>query len=239
MNESAATTRNPSAWNAARYLCVASFAFLFSAQFAVSQATRPKNPKVRTHLASPLKKATQTSATITPHQAESIAPPSPAEIVFRNGLLIISANNSDLEQILSGVAQVSGMRISGAVGNTRVFGVYGPQDPDDVLTELLSGAGFNIMMVGRTQKGTPRELLLTPKRGAASPPAVGQVIVTNTAPGRDVTDSSSPRPPASLGPGALPSGPPPPSVDPEERRQQSLRRLQQMHDHQKTQNPPQ
>ena len=232
MNESAATIRNPSAWHAAWYLCIAFIAPLCTAQYAASQPHR-KNPR-----GSAPHKASPQSRTIASHQADSTAPPAPAEIVLRNGLLSINANNSDLEQILRSVAQASGMLISGSAESTRVFGVYGPQDPANVLTELLSGTGFNIMMVGRTQMGTPRELLLTPKRGAPSPPAVTPGIVTTAEPDRGVTNRSITPVPSSLGPGALPSGPPPPPQDPEERSQRNLRRLQQMQDRQKTRNPP-
>jgi hypothetical protein len=48
----------------------------------------------------------------------------------------------------------------------RVFGVYGPGNPRDVLSSLLDGAGYNFLMVGTTETGTPREVVLTARSNA-------------------------------------------------------------------------
>jgi hypothetical protein len=147
----------------------------------------------------------------------------PAIVVLKNGALEVQANDSDLQQILKRIAAVSGMIIDGPIANSRVYGVFGPQDPRDVLNELLVGSGYNYMMIGVTQEGTPRELRLTPQNGKATPAVMPSSVATDR-----------PEPEVS-GPGAVIHVPPQPSEDPQERVRQNLKRLQQMHDSQ----PPQ
>ncbi|MBA2682101.1 MAG: hypothetical protein H0U76_27375 [Ktedonobacteraceae bacterium] len=87
------------------------------------------------------------------------APARQAIVSLKNGKLTIEANNSDLTQILQKIADISGMTIDGLNKNTRVFGVYGPGNPSDILTKLLVGCDYNFMMVGKTEDGAPRQLL--------------------------------------------------------------------------------
>jgi|GEM_PF-1631575 len=161
----------------------------------------------------------------------------PPSVTLKNGVLTVKADNSDLAEILNEVASVSGMAIDGSIASSRVFGVYGPGIPPEVLTTLLAGSGYNFIMVGATQAGAPRKLLLTLQNGAATPapaPAAAASVArsdTSQAPTATVPDEEP------AGPGALTHVPPPPPEDPEQRTQQNLQRLQQMREQQQQGTP--
>jgi hypothetical protein len=147
-------------------------------------------------------------------------------VTLKNGTLTIEANDSDLNQILREVSRESGMVIEGLIKDARVFGNYGPQNPRDILTELLAGLGYNIIMVGTAREGAPRELMLTSR--ADSPSAA----LPSQAP--DKASAEAPE----LGSGAIAHPPPAQVDDPQLRAQQNLQRLQQMHESQEKENVP-
>jgi len=93
-------------------------------------------------------------------------PAGPAHVTLNGGSLAVNANNSSLSQILKDLEATSGMTVDGFDKDSRVFGVYGPGPPRDVLSELLDGAGYNFLMVGETNAGTPREVVLTARSNA-------------------------------------------------------------------------
>ena len=161
----------------------------------------------------------------------------PSTVTLKNEALTIEANNSDLNRILKKVAELSGMTINGSISSTPVFGIYGPGNPREVLTDLLTGSGYNFIMVGSTHQGAPRELLLTLQNGGSTPASASTPTVTAFS-RRDNPEAnqSDEEPP---GPGAIIDAPPEPPQDPQERTQQNLQRLQQMHDRQTQQNLPQ
>ena len=104
--------------------------------------------------------------------ASAAAPPSlldkpaePPKVDLAQGRLTIHADNSSLADILHRLTSDSGMTVDGLGGDQRIFGSYGPGDPQEVLSTLLDGSGYNVVMVGRTESGTPKQLSLTP-RGA-------------------------------------------------------------------------
>ncbi len=159
------------------------------------------------------------------------APAEPARIILRDGILTIHANNSDLRGILQQVASVSGMFVEGSVASAPVYGIYGPGNPREVLTTLLSGAGYNFVMTGLAQQGAPRELQITLQSASAPSASDAQLKAdssgfANTSQAGTDRNTSQEEP----GPGAIVNVPPPPSDDPQERVQQNLRRLQQMRD---------
>jgi hypothetical protein len=100
-------------------------------------------------------------------------PAQPAKISLGAGKLTVEANNSALAEILHQISEDGGMKIEGlGVGdkaNQRVFGTYGPGAPRDVLSELLDGSGYNVLMLGANTSGVPRELTLTLKNGGSIP----------------------------------------------------------------------
>ena len=154
----------------------------------------------------------------------------PADVVLTKGSLMVEANNSDLSQILKKIADVSGMTIDGSVKSVRVYGIYGPSNPRNVLTDLLTGVGYNFMMVGVTNDGVPRKLELTIRSGGAAPTAPTETpsVVADHHENTDVTAPEEEQP----GPGAILHVPPAGPEDPQERTRQNLQRLQQMHDQQ-------
>lgn len=86
---------------------------------------------------------------------------SPAEVTWDSRGLQIVASNSSLEQILHEVGTDIGARVSGLNGDQRIFGTYGPGEARDVLTKLLDGSGYNILLIGDQGNGAPRQILLS------------------------------------------------------------------------------
>lgn len=158
-----------------------------------------------------------------------------ATVLLSNGSLQVKANNSDLSQILTQVAADGGMTIDGSVPNVKVYGTYGPADSRQVLTDLLTGLGYNFVMVGTTSSGVPSRLLLTARSNqiSPSPPTV------YVPPSRNITPPETSASEDQPGPGAIVNVPPAGSDDPQERAQQNLQRLQQMHDQQSKPMQPQ
>jgi hypothetical protein len=104
-------------------------------------------------------------------------PAQPATVTLDGGKLSVTANNSSLTGILHQLASASGMTIDGLDKDMRVFGTYGPGNPRDILGTLLDGAGYNVMMVGDTASGTPRQLVLTVRNNAPITPEPGHRAV--------------------------------------------------------------
>lgn len=155
----------------------------------------------------------------------------PPQVTLDHGRLMVDAQNSDLSAILQDVSQKSGMSVDGLSRNTRVFGVYGPGSPRDVLSALLTGAGYNFVMVGGESGSVPRELVLTAQNGNALPvnpsrPAQPQPAASQGEnPG--AADNGQQRP---LGPGAIahPSPQDTDQTDPQTRMQRHLDTLRHM-----------
>ena len=165
----------------------------------------------------------------------AIVPPSPAVVLLQDGLLTVKANDSDLRQIMGSISAIGAMSVDGQVDSSRVYGTYGPGVPSAVITDLLAGAGYNVMMIGVNSLGSPRKLVLTAKTGGVSPPSEPTVTVQ---PQQTGDAESAPTNGEILGPGAIANVPPHPSEDPAVRLKQALDRLQQMQDQQKQPEPP-
>lgn len=115
-------------------------------------------------------------------------PPQPASVSLSSGQLAVKADNSSLTQILHQLASSSGMSIDGLSKDQRVFGTYGPGSPQQVLTALLDGAGYNVMMVGATPDGAPRQLILTARSNA---PVASQGNPSESQPQPDEDDNDN------------------------------------------------
>ncbi|HEX4064829.1 MAG TPA: hypothetical protein VHZ09_02315 [Acidobacteriaceae bacterium] len=130
-------------------------------------------------------------------------PAQPAKVKLSDGQLSVTATNSSLSAILDSIETTSGMKIDGLGKDQRIFGIYGPGNPRDVLSSLLDGAGYNFLMVGDTTLGTPSQVILTQRNNAAAVPQQGssqpqpddddQPIVINNPP-EEV--APAPRPPS-------------------------------------------
>ena len=103
-------------------------------------------------------------------------PAKPASVTERNNSLSVTADNSSLSEILRQVASQTGMKLEGLGGDERVFGTFGPGAPDAVLTSLLNGTHYNVLMVGALPNGAPRQLVLMRKSegGAQAAPSQPQ-----------------------------------------------------------------
>jgi hypothetical protein len=141
------------------------------AQTAPSQASREAHAK-RNKKPTPVavaEPAPPPPPTVAPSLLEQ--PPAPATVTARGNELTVKADNSSLAQILHQVSSATGMKLDGLGGDERVFGSFGPGAPREVLTALLNGTSYNVLMVGDLPNGAPRQLLLTSRgAGGASPP---------------------------------------------------------------------
>lgn len=99
-------------------------------------------------------------------------PPSKASVVWNAQGLSIEAQNSSLHQILNEISEQTGAKIEGMGQDQRVFGVYGPGQPREVLSDLLEGSGYNVLMVGVAGRGVPQHIELSERpKGGAQPNA--------------------------------------------------------------------
>jgi hypothetical protein len=100
--------------------------------------------------------------------------PAPASVTWDSRGLHIDATNASLQQILLDVASVTGAKVEGMGSDERVFGNFGPGQARDVLSQLLSGSGYNVLLVGDQGQGTPRQILLSTRHvgNAISQPAM-------------------------------------------------------------------
>ena len=96
--------------------------------------------------------------------------PTEASIVFDSHGLLIVASNSSLVQVLKEVGVETGAKVEGLDADQRVFGTYGPGPVRDVVTQLLDGSGYNVLLIGDRGEGTPRRIVLTIRTGSGLHP---------------------------------------------------------------------
>ena len=101
--------------------------------------------------------------------AARLQPPGRPRVSFGGGELTVVADNSSLNQILLEIARKTGMTITGGVVDERVYGSYGPAEPQAVLGQLLTGTGSN-MLLEQNASDAPLKLVLTPRQGGPTPP---------------------------------------------------------------------
>ena len=129
--------------------------------------------------------------------------PSDAIVTWdRQGLRVVAVNSS-LTQILKAIARQTGATLEGGNKDEPIFGVYGPGPARDVISQLLDGSGYNVLLVGELGQGAPRQIILTARTAAGPQP--GKVNGQSTAEDQDTgaeQEAQQPEPP----PGA-PAGP--------------------------------
>jgi hypothetical protein len=164
-------------------------------------------------------------------------PPVAATVVYDSRGLFIAASNSSLVQILKDVSTDTGAKVEGLGMDQRIFGTYGPGPARDVLSQLLDGSGYNILMVGDRGQGTPRRIVLSSQGGSAA-----QNTANNAPPpqSNDDTDADQPAPEPEVEqpptPPPSPTGPSVPIRTPQQMMQEGQERQQQQ---QNGQQPPQ
>jgi hypothetical protein len=97
-----------------------------------------------------------------------------SHINWNGSKLTVNAGGDALPEILQRIARETGMKITGGVPDERVFGTYGPGSVQMVMGQLFDGLAINMMLINGSET-TPKELVLTARSGAASPPQVRQV----------------------------------------------------------------
>jgi hypothetical protein len=117
--------------------------------------------------------------------------PSEANVTWDSTGLRIVAANSSLAQIMKAIAADTGATVQGMAQDQRIFGIYGPGRARDVISQLLDGSGYNVLMVGDLGQGTPRQILLTSQApGGPQAPAAG-----NQSPAEEDTEAEQEPPP--------------------------------------------
>jgi len=152
-------------------------------------------------------------------------PPNQAKVSWDSRGLEIDAFNSSLDQILQQVAADTGAKLEGlsqdqrsgdqrvddprvgdqsiqdqrvqdqSIRDQRIFGTYGPGPARDVLTKLLDGCGYNVLIVGGPNADAPLEVVFL-----ASSPAGPQTAVNNQNRSNPEDDDADPLPEAQRAP---------------------------------------
>ena len=130
---------------------------------AVHPSTHPRVVQAKTPPAQTVAAPVTPPAPELPHWPANDKP-AEATVTWDSKGLHIEAANSSLRQILKDVSTVTGVKIEGLGADERVFGVYGPGQARDVLSPLLHGSGYNVMMIGDLGQGTPRQIVLSSRQ---------------------------------------------------------------------------
>jgi hypothetical protein len=116
-------------------------------------------------------------------------PARPAQVQLDEGKLSVKAENSQLSEILHNISAKTGMTVDGLSRDQRIFGTYGPAGAREVLSALLDGLGYNVMMVGTLDNGAPRTLTLTARTGGSATTGNRSMPVARQNNGEDDDDS--------------------------------------------------
>jgi hypothetical protein len=142
-----------------------------SATSAQQQTTHPRSHSSKSH--SGAKQAA-------PAPEVAPAPPAPnwpvndhanpASVTWDSRGLRIEASNSSLQAILRQVSVATGTKVEGMGADQRVYGAYGPGQAREVLSQLLQGSGYNVLLAGDLGMGAPRQILLSTRHGGEGAP---------------------------------------------------------------------
>jgi hypothetical protein len=169
-------------------------------------------------------------------------PAKPAQVQLDAGKLSVNADNSTLSGILHDISAKTGMTVDGLSRDQRIFGSYGPAAPREVLSALLDGLGYNVMMVGSLANGAPRALTLAPRTGGGTVAGNRATPMPRQNSNSDDEDDSAPEPQDTPQPPRPEPNPPEANQPPEQQQppanpgqpgqvktpQQMLQELQQM-----------
>ena len=242
-------------------LCAATF--FLSCQFIAAQQVQPTThaPAGATTKKSPRHRARQASAPVPLEEPAAPQPelpkwpvndsPNKAAVTWDSSGLKIQANNASLHQILNEVSADTGAKVEGIGADERVFGEYGPGTTRDVISQLLHGSSYNVLMIGDQGSGTPRQIVLSARRSGNSPQQMNRQAQQEEQPEEDVPDQpdeneqpvqppiiNNGRPPMQMVPQG-PPGPPGAPRTPQQVLQELQQRQQQIQDQQQQQQQPQ
>jgi hypothetical protein len=181
-------------------------------------------------------------------------PATPPNVAMNNGLMTITADNSTLSDVLTGIRRATGASIDvpPSAANDRVVVHLGPGQPPDVLRQLLTGSKFDYIIIGSPQNSTVvQRVILTARGNAGAVPGTPQQAAQAPAQGyqppeEPVEDDSNNQPEPEPTPEVtLPPQPPPGQPVPQPQQQgpkspeQLLQELQQMQRQQRPERNPQ
>jgi len=111
-------------------------------------------------------------------------PPTPARIIYQNGLLSVESTNARLTDVLNGIRNKTGIQFEGMQpGQDRVAGKFGPAPADEILVSILRGSRFDYVIIGSPENpGVVQRVILTPSGSAgavAAAPGVQPAPVNN------------------------------------------------------------
>lgn len=132
-----------------------------------SAVTKTAAPPVQAQLAAPVPIVPDTPP---PPNWPANNKPVEATVVWDSRGLLVQASNSSLNQILNDISVKIGAKVEGIGADERIFGTYGPGPAREVLTQLLDGTGYNILMMGDQGAGTPRKIALSGRPNGPAPP---------------------------------------------------------------------
>jgi hypothetical protein len=125
--------------------------------------------------------------------------PSRALVTWDSHGLRVEASNSSLQQILKEVSLETGAKLEGMIADQRIYGSYGPGQARDVISQLLQGSGYNVLLAGDLGSGAPRQIFLTPRNTGAGSAASANPLRQNNSSDDDSNDNSEveeiPQPP--------------------------------------------
>ena len=197
---------------------------LCGAQMVAGQAaaaTPATKPAVAAHKgkAHPAAAAAQTATQAAPTPEQPKVPEAPhwpvndhagvATVTWDSHGLRIEATNSSLQQILKDVSTATGAKVDGLGADERVFGEFGPGQARDVLSKLLHGSGYNVIMIGDQGQGAPRQIVLSSRHSGDTQTATTKNATD--ADDEDAADSDPEEPPTptqapQIRPGFAPGG---------------------------------
>jgi hypothetical protein len=166
--------------------------------------------------------------------------PTAATVTWDSHGLRIEAANSSLKQILDDVSTATGAEIQGMGNDQRVFGAYGPGQAREVLSQLLQGSGYNILMIGDQGQGAPRQILLTARNAADSSSSTNKSAPNSSADeDTEAEEPQQPAAPSTVRPGFGPSGNPRSPQQIMDQMQQERQKMEQQQPQQQQQQPQQ
>jgi len=166
-------------------------------------------------------------------------PPAQAAVVWDSHGLRIDATNSSLQQILKDVSTATGTKVEGLANDERVFGAYGPGQARDVLSQLLQGSAYNVIMIGDQGQGTPREIVLSVRQAGPAQPQARNNPANNAANEEDNEPEEQPQPEQPTPRPGFQPGNAPRALQDMQQRQLQLQQQQQQQPGQPQQPPPQ
>lgn len=162
----------------------------------------------------------------------ALSAPTPAEVQWNGKQLSVSAKNSSLKQTIDAVSAATHIPVTGLMSDQRLFGEYGPGTPRQVLSELLEGSGYDLLMVGGSDPGVPKSVELSRRSGGSEPPERAAYIPASSVGAANpalAQQQLSPAPPQPLN---RPQG-----MTPQEFIQQRMQMLQQQRQNAQQQSP--